>query len=289
MNHRLIFRVLITLVVAGASLSYPFAAAAISWGGHDAGHVHEDMANAAGTAGTPLRIAIFVNGNGDCCAGEMATLRGFLREQGFRVYVSPWNSLNPVSGATSENQAGKVTAGATRNFVSQMQTYIAGLPANAELYLIGHSFGGDSLLSFLSTYRRSRGNIRLVAVLDAVGFGGVRSTGGNVGNNVEYFFNRWQTNAPWPVNFSSSGRVACSAKTCDQAEQNISRNPDGSARHTKCQQYENCPGKKIIYQGLKTRIDPGQKQTRLHHQYVPTDPLIESQLVNIIGGLMAGR
>lgn len=289
MNHRRILQLLITLIVVGASFGYPLAAASANWTAHDTGLTHNNMANGASAAETPLRIAIFVNGNGDCCAGDMAVLRSFLREQGFRVYISPWNSLNPVSGATSENQAGKVTAGATRNFVSQMQTFISGLPANAELYLIGHSFGGDSLLSFLSTYRRSRGNIRLVAVLDAVGFGGTRSKDGSVGNNVEYFYNRWQTNAPWPVNFSSSGRVACSARTCDQAEQNISRNPDGSARHTKCEQYENCPGKKIIYQGLKTRIDPGQKQTRLHHQYVPTDPLIESQLVNIIRGLMAKR
>ncbi|MEL6163812.1 MAG: hypothetical protein AAFR37_08630, partial [Cyanobacteria bacterium J06628_3] len=74
----------------------------------------------------------------------------------------------------------------------------------------------------------------------------------------------------------------CKAKTCNQKEQSISRHPDGRARKTRCGHLENCPGKRIITQGIKTRIEPGHKQTRLHHQYVPTDPLIETQIINIV-------
>ena len=234
----------------------------------------------------PRKIAILVNGNGDCCVWKMEKTQQAFRDAGIQVYKSPWNSLSMVSGSSSENQATKVSVGATKNFVDQMTSYISSLPEGSEVYLVGHSFGGDSILQFLNSYKRDNVKFKFVGVLDAVGFGGQRSITRNntVSSNVEYFYNRWQTNAPWPVDIKGSGNISCNAKTCDQEEQSISRHPDGSARKTKCADHEvTCPGYGTDWSRGYPRIRAGEKQTRLHHQQVPTDPLIETQITEIVG------
>ena len=233
----------------------------------------------------PRRIAIFVNGNQDCCAWSMEKVQKAFQGLNIEQYFTPWNSLEMISGNTSENQSPKVTAGATTNFINHMKRYFSSLQDGTEVFLIGHSFGGDSILRFIEEYRRSKIKIRFVAVLDSVTTAGYRSHH-SVYNNVDYFFNRWQTNAPWPVDIGSSGKVQCRANTCDQKEQSISRHPNGSARKTECKKYENCPGAEIRYQGINSFYYPGEKQTRLHHSYVPTDPYIEQQIISIVTNLV---
>lgn len=231
----------------------------------------------------PKKIAIFIDGNMDCCATSMNKTRQEFANLGIEVYSSAWNSVYKKS----ESQSPKNTA----HFIKTMKQFISTLPQGTELYLVGHSFGGDSILQFLSSYRRTNVKFKFVAVIDAVGFGGQRSVTRNnsVGSNVEYFYNRWQNNSPWPVDFRGSGNISCSAKTCDQKDQSISRHPDGSARKTRCADHEvTCPGYRVDVSRGYPRIIAGEKQTRLHHQYVPTDPLIETQITAIVGKIATG-
>ena len=198
------------------------------------------------------------------------------------IKETAWNSINDKwEGSSPRN---------TEHFITTATEYFNSLPVGTEVYLIGHSFGGDSILEFLNRYRRTNVKFRFVAVLDAVGWGGQRSLTRNnsVGSNVEYFFNRWQNNSPWPVDFRSSGNISCSAKVCDQKDQSISRHPDGSARKTKCRDDEvTCPGYRVDVSRGYPRIIAGEKQTRLHHSYVPTDPYIETQIIEKVSNLVA--
>jgi hypothetical protein len=232
----------------------------------------------------PYRVAIFVNGSLDCCAYEMYGVQDRYKELGIQVYTSPWNSLSMISGNDSENQSPKTTTGATDNFISQMKTYFSSLPTGSEVFLIGHSFGGDSILRFLQGYNQTRIKIRLVAVIDSVTFGGIRSTSYGPLKNVEYLFNRWQTNQPWPINFFISGEVPCSAQTCgDQDEQNFSRLPDGSARKVTCGWEEvTCEG----YIPFKRR---GTKSRRVQHQQLAYDPYVQQQIMDITDRLISSQ
>jgi len=194
----------------------------------------------------------------------------------FDIRRTAWDSFRDEGGSKVITKTG------TDNFVNHAIEFFDSLPYGSEIYMIGHSFGSDSVLNLISRYNRNKVNFRLIAVLDAVGLGGFRSVTKNnyIQNHVEYFFNRWQTNLPFPNDIGSSGEVPCSAKTCDQQEQSISRHPDGSARMKECGWEEvTCEG----YIPFKRR---GVKQTRLHHQYVPTDPYIEKQIVDIINNLL---
>jgi len=233
-------------------------------------------------AGHAARIALFVDGYGDCCASKMSKVKDAFREMGIAVHDSPWNSLSLVSGNTSDDQASQTPTLSTGKFISQMNRYFSSLPAGTEVYLIGHSFGADSILRFLEQYRSTEVKIMLAAVLDPVTFGGMRTTQYGVGDNVEYFFNRWQTNAPWPLNTKASGRVPCSARTCDQEEQKYSRHSNGRTRETRCGPVEICPGKKLIWEGMRPRLEPGYKQTKLHHQNVPTDQYVQEQICDVV-------
>jgi hypothetical protein len=204
------------------------------------------------------------------------------QELGIEVDYSAWNSLTAHNiGSSGRN---------TFNFITTAADYLNSQPSGTEVYLVGHSFGGDSILQLLGSYKRSKINFRLVAILDAVGTSGLRDiTKQNiVPSNVDYFFNRWQRNAPWPIDIGSSGEVTCLARDCDQEEQSFSRHSNGETRTTECEKHESCPGA-----GFKTGRNglpfyyPGVKYTRLHHQYVPSDPYIEEKIINITKQLVA--
>ena len=68
------------------------------------------------------------------------------REMGIEVHVSAWNSIFK----TDEAQSPRTTS----HFVETTTEFINGLPQDTEVYFIGHSFGGDSILQFLNSYRR---------------------------------------------------------------------------------------------------------------------------------------
>ncbi len=231
----------------------------------------------------PMKIAIFVNGNTDGSAWGMTEVQKTFCNLGITQYFTPWNSVSMISGSVSENQSAKVTVGATQNFINQMTTYFNSLPTGSEVYLIGHSFGGDSIYRFLNQWKRNKLIIKFVAVLDAVKAGGYRSHH-QIPNRVEYFFNRWQENFAWPTDYWSTGKVSCKAvEQCDQEKQKYSRYADGSVRRRECSVGEfGCKGTGIKFQGINSSYKKGTKMTRLHHGYVPRDPYIQQQIIDIV-------
>lgn len=226
------------------------------------------------------RVIVFVNGWNDCCAWNMDRVQNFAVQTNFQIRRTAWSSFREESGSKFIDLTG------TSNFIEGAQNFFNSLPAGTEVYLMGHSFGGDSILELLNNYHTHRIKFKLVAVLDPVGFSGLRESTKQypVPDFVEYFYNRWQTNAPFPHDFKNSGRIPCSAKVCDQQEQSISRNSDYSSIKERCGDLEICPGKRTITNeyGIPVGIYPGDKQKRLLHQPLAYDEYMQQQIINII-------
>lgn len=168
-------------------------------------------------AWSATNVAVFVNGNNDCCAGEMHRLTRHLRNKGFTVKEVTWSNFKEGwrSGSTLTDE-GK------RRFVRTGKEYLRGLRRGTNVYLIGHSWGGDSILRLVQAYRGNNVNFRLVAVIDPVGSGGFRRPLQQVRipSKVGYFYNRWQRNEPFPNDFKSNGTMKCARPVaCDQREQ----------------------------------------------------------------------
>lgn len=187
-----------------------------------------------------------VNGAGDNGFKDgFAAYRIFLREQfQFDVRISDWDSLG-----TSEGH-GPLSSDA--QFVRDLAGLIDQYGSTERVVLIGHSYGGDSILKVANaTHHR----IDLLATLDPVGPQGFRSnlakigtdisiiggllTGGPLGgllsglfggsasnlasdflradnlptvpSNVGYFYNRWQEDGAFPIDYKTSGRINSSA------------------------------------------------------------------------------
>jgi len=121
------------------------------------------------SAQTRKRVVVFlVRGNQDCCTQKAKTLIDWFKSQNsaniefafagldarniqnpkdYADYTIPWNSLynrHEHGNDISEN----VSAG-TDNFIEEVSEYISTLPEGTALVFVGHSFGGDSILSFL--------------------------------------------------------------------------------------------------------------------------------------------
>jgi pimeloyl-ACP methyl ester carboxylesterase len=170
---------------------------------------------AAGQSSRPY--IVLVNGYQNCCA------RGILDrlpQINADIRSVPYSNFSDggSSGNTSDDSA-FLRDGA--NFINNQ------LDKNRPLILIGHSFGGDSVLKLLPRINR---RIQFVAVIDPVSTGGFRATLSRyrVPENVDYFFNRWQTNVVFPNDFPVSGLIASSARKSDQEEESIARNEDSS-------------------------------------------------------------
>ena len=87
--------------------------------------------------------------------------------------------------------------------------------------------------------------MRLVALLDPVGYGGnrVSTLRFRVPNNVYYFYNRWQNNVIPPNDFPLDGAFSCGASYCNQEPQNVKRTYDGQTKYENCALSEvTCPG-----------------------------------------------
>lgn len=234
-------------------------------------------------------VAIFVNGNGDCCTGGMREVRQALRNQGFAIVTTPWDRFSPGAGERAALSAGGFTLGSLsndRDFVNQLPAFVNSIPASVPVVLIGHSFGGDSLLSAVPRINR---RILFLGVLDPVAAGGLRAPirSRSVPGTVDYFFNRWQTTNAWPVEnrtpgANTNGSVRCSARQCDQDEQSSERNADGSEIRTTCSISDvTCPGFRLI------PPRPGTAARRLQHEGVPLDAHIQRQMTNQLSGLIA--
>lgn len=165
------------------------------------------------------------------------------------------------------------------------------------IILIGHSFGADSVLQVAQNLNGIR-EIDLLATLDRVGTGGFRSPlVGGVTANVKYFYNRWQRNGAFPFDFGSSdsrfavndGAIGSDFGITDQKEQSTSRNADGSRRRHGCSALDTAFGDCDVILVTPPLPDlPFLKfsSDNLQHDVFPLDDLIQTELSQIIDGLI---
>ncbi|WP_199325174.1 hypothetical protein [Phormidium sp. FACHB-1136] len=228
----------------------------------------------------PRPYVVFVNGQGNCCAWGMISLRDrLMNELGAEIRYVPYSNFRDggLSGGGNAYDWSSVDTQFLRSGADFINNQ---LDRNRPLILIGHSFGGDSILSLIPRINR---RIQFVAVIDPVAAGALRQTivqGQSVPSNVDYFFNRWQENSPWPIDFSSSGQIlSCHAnsqgrRNCDQESQNIARNADFSPITRECRWDEAiaCPGSSLFPPRT------GRVQVRVSHQDLPRDAYLQKIL-----------
>ncbi len=194
---------------------------------------------------------VFVNGWQNCCAWGMNALENrLINEMNAEVHYLPYSEFayNAKSEGVSDDS----------QFLKDGEYFINNkLDRGRPLILIGHSFGGDSVLKLVPRITR---RIQFVGVIDPVSTGGFRYPSKyDIPRNVGYFYNRWQENEPFPNNFKTNGTIPCSAQTCDQDSQFAMTNIDGKPITDKCGLLENC----------------STKQRKVGHQTLPTDQWIQ--------------
>ena len=185
---------------------------------------------------------VFVNGWQNCCTWNRYTDGSPAPSMDKVVDALPSNAeIRYVPYSNFDNNGRSGNTSPDEQFLRDGADFINNqLSANRPLILIGHSFGGDSILRLLPLIRRP---IQFVAVIDPVSTGGFRTTlkGYTIPNNVGYFFNRWQNNEPFPNDFTTNGSIpVCFAKKCDQSSQFALTDIDGKARTEKCGWLETC-------------------------------------------------
>lgn len=102
-------------------------------------------------------------------------------------------------------------------FLQEGRAYLDRLSSDRPIIMIGHSFGGDSLLKLS---RKTNKKILFLGLLDPVSTGGWRAkgpagpaiTGQEVPSNVHYFYNRWNQRKwdgfnEFPHDYDKSGKI----------------------------------------------------------------------------------
>lgn len=294
--------------------------------------------------------AFLINGFGGCCIPRevfrvLRASKGASRDEygqlpwgfkglGILTHVGQWYDLSQTEG--------DFTATTDERFRRQVHDVISRGNPDIPLILIGHSFGGDSLLKVakceagndsecvvIDKRTRQRRKIIFFGTLDPVEFGGLRANR-SIPSNVNYAFNRWTRNpttigraiknefgdngftdllggiievfvpstdvlskigipfgANIPIDANSSGILNCSGSQCgDQKEQNIARHWNGEPIKDSCAWYENCPGKRLP--SLTRKGSNGTKQRRVDHGGIPSDDLVEYEMLQTLTRLLSG-
>ena len=223
-------------------------------------------------------LIVFVNGSSDCCAGAMFKVINRVKP-GNTVWTTSYANFKDKSTTIQVPRVG-LSTNADALFITEAAQVINSQPASRPIVLIGHSYGGDSILKVLPFITR---RVQLVVVIDPVGTAGFRrvATSRVVPPNVDYFMNRWQENGLTgdnivPFDSRISGQILCQAtKGCDQTAQNLVRNEDGSEKRVECGWEEvTCTGFQapipLIRRGRK-----GTKAKRIEHNFMPEDAYIQ--------------
>ncbi len=242
---------------------------------------------------SPRPYVVFVNGYMDCCIWAtsnrgvyMGTVMRELQKQGAEFRLVPWDTFRNGAGqrSTTSNDAAFLQEAA--DFINNQ------LDPNRPLILIGHSFGGDSLLSLVPRINR---RIQFLGVIDPTAAGGLREpvTRRGVPSNVDYFFNRWQQNAlaqanvvPFDSRLVNGSISGCQARNCDQQEQSLARNENGSEIRVNCESWEvTCKGYNPVpvFMGGSN----GTKAKRLAHNDMPSDAYLQRQMANTINRVIS--
>lgn len=245
------------------------------------------------------KVAIFVNGFNDGTADKMTTTINHFIKMGAKVIITPWNSFYGISHLKKQHDStfgsgfqGDYKAG-TGRFVKELSQYINSLPDGTEIYLLGHSFGGHSVLSFINDGKGSnfannrdipRKPLKLVAIMDAVGYGGIRAASGfHIPDYIEYFYNTWQNNnivhffsigdptSIVPLDFFSSGQIMEFSPGKNRRlslARTYMKHKDGSMVRTKCSLLEFCAD--------------GKKGVRTSHSELPRDEYSQAKIIEAI-------
>jgi len=134
------------------------------------------------------------------------TLAQELNQQAPQVHISLLGLLDPVGYAPSSGQALSFAVSAAQAELSIPSIPLLGLPSIG-IQPLGFTNGVSNNADGETPGFRG----------DEFG-GGVVS--GPVPKNVEYFYNRWQTNSLFPVDFPVDGTIASEAQVSDQGTQN---------------------------------------------------------------------
>jgi hypothetical protein len=222
----------------------------------------------------------FVNGSGDCCAGEMWDVKNRLESQGATIWTTSYASFK--DGSTTNKLPGNISTDLDPKFIIEAAQVLNKLPESTPIILVGHSYGGDSILQVLPFIKR---RVQLVVTIDPVGTGGFRKnvTSLRVPSNVDYFMNRWQENGLEgrnivPFDSRANGSIPCSATVCDQDSQNLARKADGSEIRVSCGAEEiTCDGWKLpgCNFGGCWKGSNGTKARRMFHNDMPVDASIQ--------------
>lgn len=160
----------------------------------------------------------------------MQAVRNYLDGLGAETRSVTWNCF---SDGAAQNTCGPLN---DARFLQDLGNAVNALPPERPVVLIGHSFGGDSLLKAVNgaqgITRKINRPITALITLDPVGSGGRRLTVDGfynaVPSTVGLFFNRWQRNEAPPFNFADSGLTSCLAGVCSQAEQSVQKGCSGA-------------------------------------------------------------
>lgn len=252
---------------------------------------------------------VFVNGWQNCCVwGWSNNARKNITTMSIVKDSLPANTeirFVPYSSFQSQGKSGDTDSDSA--FLNEGADFINNhLNLERPLILIGHSYGGDSVLKLLPKITKRR-RIQFVGVIDPVAGGGLRAPVllDEIPSNVDYFFNRWQMNA-WNPDFKSiSGIVrnlvpfdaretngsipSCFAKICDQEEQSLAKNLDGSQIRNSCEAHEaTCEGWRLPGCNLSGcwKGSNGTKVRRLAHEDMPGNGFLQTEMAAAIKSVL---
>jgi hypothetical protein len=251
------------------------------------------VARNANAQSSPRPYVVLVNGYQDCCVWDprnrgvyMETVVRELQQRGAEFRLVPWDTFRDGAGQRSSTSNDAAFLQEAADFINNR------LDPNRPLILIGHSFGGDSLLSLAPRINR---RIQFLGVIDPTAAGGLREpvTRRGVPANVDYFFNRWEMNAlassnvvPFDSRLVNGTISGCRARNCDQQEQSLARRENGSEIRISCESWEvTCEGYNPIPVFLGG--SNGTKAKRLAHNDMPSDAYLQRQMADRINSVLA--
>ena len=222
----------------------------------------------------PRAVAFLINGYTGCCIPK--AVKKFLDEQpGVIVNVGNWNDLERKRDS-GDFDPREVVNTSDEYFVQQMRDAIAKIPATTLIILIGHSFGGDAVLQVAKRVRPRR--IAFLGVLDPVGRGGLReNVTWPVPSNVDYFFNRWQQNPPFPADILQ-GREKMNVLPLDALQSGKIKGTSQARETDEGKQNTEKTGKCKTKYRDPTKLVP----QLLAHSEVPNDGCIQHKIISVL-------
>lgn len=161
-------------------------------------------------------------------------------------------------------------------FIRQMQEAIAKVPDPVPIVIIGHSYGGDAVMQVAKRVKPRR--IAFLGILDPVGRGGLReNVTWPVPSNVDYFFNRWQQNPPFPADIVE-GKEQMNVVPFDSLQSGNNKGQSGARENNEAKQNTEKNSKCETKYRDPLNIVP----QLLSHSELPNDGCIQAKMLQIL-------